>query len=80
MDESKFKEGDRVQFLGIHDNSAVYQQCTQAAGLVPLKVYEVIYVATHSLVIVTEPGGSGVLHHRRYFQKIEPEKEGEVYV
>jgi len=73
MSKLEFKKGDKIMFLGIFDNMGVYQKWAKTDGLVPLRVYEVADTySNHPLITLM---GRDALHHRRYFQKIEPEKE-----
>ena len=73
MNEPEFKEGDRIQFLGIFDDDPDWKKWASNDGLVPLGVYIAQPIGT---VLYLE-GSSGYCYLDRYFQKIEPEKEEE---
>jgi len=70
MAKLKFKEGDRIQFLGILDHDAIWEDWARKDGLVPLGVY-----IAHLVEDVLYLRGSKFCYFEKYFQKIEPEKE-----
>jgi len=78
MSTKELKEGDKVMFLGIYDNNQTYKRWAKISNLVPLKVYTVSGISKNNFNQFSEIKLKNItlLHHQRYFQKIEEKDYG----
>ena len=73
MQPEDFKKGDKVMFLGIHDNDSGALIHAERDSLVVMRIYEVEILPTHKAVLKYNLGLKGCIvnHVSRYFQKVE---------